>query len=132
MFVIEGVRSDLVCACVRVCIARVHPGVREPPLTQAVSVRGHGGQGAPALAVGVVALHRVEGLQPVAAPHHVEASVQHGHAELQPAAAHGGHLAPGVSPQAVLLDAGGPWTQNAHATGVSIAGGIVWGFNSGR
>lgn len=80
-----------------------------------MSVRGHGRHDAPRLAVRVVTLHRVEGLESVPAAHHVEAPVEDGHAELQPAPAHGGHLPPGVPPQAVLLDAGGACSRGQEA-----------------
>lgn len=78
-------------------------------------VRGHGRHDAPSLAVRVVALHRVQSLESVPATHHVEAAVKDGHAELQPAPTHGGHLPPGVPAQAVLLDAGGACSQEQDA-----------------
>lgn len=67
-------------------------------LTQAVSVSGHGWHDAPALAAGVVTLHRVEGLQAISSPHHIQAVIQNRHAELQPSTAHDGHLSPCVPP----------------------------------
>lgn len=88
-----------------------------------MSVRGHGRHDAPRLAVRVVTLDRVEGLESVAAAHHVEASVQDGHAELQPAAAHGGHLPPGVPAQAVLLDAGGACSRDRDAVVIAVPTG---------
>ena len=83
-------------------------GIWAGPLTKAVSVSGHGGHDAPAPAAGVVALHRVEGLQPVPPPHHVQAVLQHGYSKLQPPPAHHRHLLPRVPAQAVLLDARRP------------------------
>lgn len=90
-----------------------------------MSVRGHRRHDAPRLAVRVVTLDRVEGLESVPAAHHVEASVQHGNTELQPAPTHGGHLPPGVAAQAVLLDAGGACSREQDAVvivSVKLAG----------
>lgn len=68
-------------------------------------VRGHGRHDAPGLAVRVVALHSVQGLEPISAAHHIEAAVEDGYTKLQSPPAHGGHLSPRVPTQAVLLDA---------------------------
>lgn len=69
----------------------------------------HGGHDAPGLAVRVVTLHSVEGLESISAAHHIEASVEDGHAKLQSPSAHRGHLCPRVPAQAVLLNASSTW-----------------------
>ncbi len=45
-------------------------------------VRGHGRHDAPGLAVRVVTLHSVEGLESVPAAHHIETSVEDSYTEL--------------------------------------------------
>lgn len=45
-------------------------------------VRGHGGHDAPGLAVRVVTLHSVEGLESISAAHHIETAVEDGDTEL--------------------------------------------------
>lgn len=77
-----------------------------------MSVCGHGRHHAPRLAVRVVTLHRVEGLESVSAAHHIEAAVEDGYTKLKPPSAHRGHLRPPVLAQAVLLNAGGTWRGN--------------------
>lgn len=67
-------------------------------LTQAVSVRGHGGHDAPALAAGVVTFHCVESLEAISSPNYVQAVVKNRHAKLQPSSTHNGHLPPCVPP----------------------------------
>lgn len=71
-------------------------------------VRGHRRHDAPGLAVGVVTLHGVEGLESVSAAHHVQTAVEDSDTKLQPPSTHGGYLPPRVPTQAVLLDIGGP------------------------
>lgn len=68
-------------------------------------VCGHGRHDTPRLAVRVVALHSVQGLESISAAHHIEAAVKDGYTKLQSPPTHGGHLPPCVPTQAVLLDA---------------------------
>lgn len=70
-------------------------------------VCGHGWHDAPSLAVRVVTLHSVEGLESISASHHIETAVEDGYAKLESPSAHGGHLPPCVLTQTVLLDTGG-------------------------
>lgn len=72
-------------------------------------VCGHGRHDAPGLAVRVVTLHSVKGLESISAAHHVETAVEDGYTKLQPPPAHGGYLPPRVPTQAVLLDACSTW-----------------------
>lgn len=72
----------------------------------------HGGHDAPGLAVWVVTLHGVEGLESISAAHHIEAPVEDGDAKLQSPSAHRGHLCPCVPAQAVLLNASSTWRDN--------------------
>ncbi len=51
-------------------------------LTQAVSVRGHGGHDAPALAAGVVTLHCVESFEAISPPNHIQAVIKNCYAKL--------------------------------------------------
>ena len=61
-----------------------------------MSVCGHGRHDAPGLAVRVVTLHSVEGLESISAAHHIETAVEDSYTELQSPSAHGGHLSPCV------------------------------------
>lgn len=72
-------------------------------------VCGHGRHDAPRLAVRVVTLHSVEGLESISAAHHIKTAVKDGYTELQSTPTHGGYLSPRVPTQAVLLDACRTW-----------------------
>lgn len=87
-----------------------------------MSVRRHGRHDAPGLAVWVVTLHGVKGLESVSAAHHIEASVKDGYTKLQPPSTHGGYLCPSVPTQAVLLNASSTCRDNKE-TALWRAGG---------
>lgn len=76
-----------------------------------MSVCGHWGHDTPRLAVWVVTLHSVEGLESISAAHHIETAVEDSYAKLQSASTHGRDLPPGVPTQAVLLNAGSTWRE---------------------
>lgn len=74
-----------------------------------MSVCGHGRQHAPGLAVWIVTLHSVKGLESISAAHHIEAAIEDGYTKLKSPSTHRGHLRPPVLAQAVLLNASGTW-----------------------
>ena len=81
--------------------------------TEPVPVGAHGGHEGPLLADGVEALDRVEGLESVAPPHHVQTILHDGDAKLEAAPVHVGDLDPPVCAQVVLLYADRPCSSNS-------------------
>lgn len=75
-------------------------------------VCGHGRHDAPCLAVWVVTLHSVEGLESISAAHHIETAIQDGYTKLQSPSTHGSYLPPRVPTQTVLLDTGSTWRKH--------------------